>query len=91
MVQEFNNTKERTIRYHVVSNEYTLTEYQYYPRNLWAPEDITDYRGGGGTAMASVVGGRIHGVASKANLVIVKIENAIFDTTSGKYEPIEAN
>lgn len=50
---------------------------------MWAPEDITDYDGHG-TAVASVAGGRVHGVASKANLVIVKFRNAALAPLASK-------
>jgi len=42
-----------------------------------APEDMTDYHEKGhGTGVAGVVAGKIRGVASKANLFIVKFRNA---------------
>ena len=60
----------------MVDNQYTLgvIEPPIDPEK-WAPQDITDYNGHG-TSIASLAGGVVHGVASKANLVIVKFRNA---------------
>jgi len=44
-------------------------------RSKWAPDDIADLKGHG-TMVASVVGGLLSGVASKANLVLVKYKQA---------------
>lgn len=44
-------------------------------QSLWADENIFDWNGHG-TAVASVAAGKTHGVASNANLVIVKFRNA---------------
>lgn len=58
----------------MVDNRYTLGVLNI-DNTLWAPNDLTDYSGHG-THVASVAGGMIHGVASNANLVIVKFRNA---------------
>ena len=50
--------------------------------NLWAPEDITDYSGHG-TSVASVAGGITRGVASNANLVLVKFKQAAKNSLPG--------
>ena len=52
-------------------NEFTLLE--ELNQDIWAPEDMTDYNGHG-TSVASVAGGATHGVASRANLVLVKFK-----------------
>lgn len=44
-----------------------------------APQDNTDYTGHG-TKVASIAVGKYHGVASKANLVVVKIKNAAINS-----------
>lgn len=77
--QEFGNTNQRSIRKYVVPNTYTLVRVP--DTSTWAPEDITDYTGRG-TAVASVAAGLSLGVASNANLVIVKYKNAaLVDST----------
>lgn len=45
------------------------------PDDQKAPQDNTDYTGHG-TKVASIAAGKNLGVASKANLVVVKIKNA---------------
>ena len=67
----------RNVEQLVVPNEFTLRPIPHTGGlpHLWAPEDITDYHGHG-TLVASVAAGTTHGVASKANLVIVKFRNA---------------
>jgi subtilisin family serine protease len=57
----------------VVDNRYTLAALGI-DSALWAPQDMFDYTGHG-THVSSVAGGMVHGVASKANLVIVKFRN----------------
>ena len=68
---------DRTVEQLVVPNEFTLKPIPVtgQRRNLWADENITDWNGHG-TQVASVAAGVSHGVASKANLVIVKFRNA---------------
>jgi subtilisin family serine protease len=56
-------------------------------QSLWADENIFDWNGHG-TAVASVAAGKTHGVASNANLVIVKFRNAAknpLNPTSDRY------
>lgn len=45
------------------------------PDNLHAPEDLTDYNDHG-TGMAAAAAGTRHGIASMANLTLIKVVNA---------------
>lgn len=66
----------RTVDDYVVPNDLTLSVSPFVTQDdVFAPEDLTDYNGHG-TAVASVAGGIKQGVASEANLVIVKFRNA---------------
>jgi subtilisin family serine protease len=56
-----------------IPNSFTLAPQEPNP-NLWAPDNIRDWNGHG-TAVASVADGITHGVASKADLVLVKFRN----------------
>jgi subtilisin family serine protease len=61
---------------YVVPNAFTLSVSEFVgPQDTLSPEDMTDYNGHG-TAVASVAGGITQGVASQANLVIIKFRNA---------------
>lgn len=51
-------------------------------KSLWAPEDITDYDGHG-NLVASVAAGEKHGVASNANLFLIKVKNAAKNSIEG--------
>jgi subtilisin family serine protease len=53
--------------------------------DILAPEGMTDYNGHG-TAVASVAGGITQGVASGANLVIIKFRNAATSPRIGKLQ-----
>jgi subtilisin family serine protease len=60
----------------VVPNAFTLSVSPFVTdQDILSPEDMTDYNGHG-TAVASVAGGINQGVASQANLVIIKFRNA---------------
>ncbi|KAF1980799.1 hypothetical protein K402DRAFT_265780 [Aulographum hederae CBS 113979] len=61
----------RKVDSYVVPNTETLPG---IPEDLQAPEDMTDYKNHG-TGVASVAGGLRYGVASKANLCLIKISN----------------
>lgn len=64
------------MRDYVVPNAFTLQCSPHVrPEDTLAPEDMTDYNGHG-TAVASIAGGVTRGVASQADLVIVKFRNA---------------
>jgi hypothetical protein len=66
----------RVVRDFVVPNDFTLAPIQPpIDPSIWAPEDMTDVDGHG-TAVASVAAGNSNGVASSANLVVVKFKNA---------------
>jgi hypothetical protein len=66
----------RTVDEYVVPNDLTLLISPFVDEtDIFAAEDMTDYNGHG-TAVASVAGGITQGVASQANLVIVKFRNA---------------
>ena len=69
----------RTIRWKSLPNSMTLPQ---VPEHLHAPEDISSY-GGHGTHVASIAGGLTHGVASNANLVLVKQKNAAKNELAG--------
>lgn len=74
-IQEF-AANGRTVRDYVVPNAFTLQCSPFIgPDDRLAPEDMTDYNGHG-TAVASVAGGVNQGVASQADLVIIKFRNA---------------
>lgn len=70
---DFSTANGRTVETMVAPNDITLP--QVTDLSLRAPEDITDWSGHG-TGVASVAGGLRHGVASKANLVLIKSRNA---------------
>ncbi|GAB7326239.1 hypothetical protein MBLNU13_g10227t1 [Cladosporium sp. NU13] len=73
--QEFAATG-RTVDDYVVPNAFTLSASPFVSdRDTLSPEDMTDYNGHG-TAVASVAGGNSQGVASQANMVIIKFRNA---------------
>ena len=65
---------EREVRDVTTPNRYTLDPLNI-PSADQAPQDNTDYTGHG-TAVASIAAGKLRGVASKANLVVVKFKNA---------------
>lgn len=68
-------------------NKYTLGLFPDLNPGLYAPEDLTDYSGHG-THVASVATGGVYGVASKADLVIVKFRNAAvnpFNLGTGRF------
>lgn len=70
------DTSEREVRFHVVSNDFTLGSIRpVLEERRWGPEDITDINGHG-TLVASIAAGSSYGVASRANLVMVKFRNA---------------
>ena len=76
----------RTVDEYVVSNGLTLEISQSYEEtDILAAEDMTDYNGHGMT-VASVAGGITQGVASEANLVIVKFRNAATRPGIGKQQ-----
>ena len=69
---------------YVVPNAFTLEASPFVgPNDILSPEDMTDYNGHG-TAVASVAGGISQGVASQANLVIIKFRNAAADAVIGR-------
>ena len=70
--QEF-DASEREVRDFVVPNRHTLA-LGSLSDDQKGPEDMTDINGHG-TMVASIVAGYISGVASKANLVVVKMRN----------------
>jgi hypothetical protein len=73
---EFDDKADREVREIIVPNRYTLGPIQPpIDPNIWAPEDETDYDGHG-TMVASVAAGNSNGMASLANLVVVKFKNA---------------
>jgi subtilisin family serine protease len=73
---EFDDKADREVREIIVPNPYTLGPIQPpIDPNIWAPEDETDYDGHG-TMVASVAAGNSNGMASLANLVVVKFKNA---------------
>lgn len=81
--QEFAATG-RTVNDYVVPNAFTLEASPFVgPNDILSPEDMTDYNGHG-TAVASVAGGISQGVASQANLVIIKFRNAAADAVIGR-------
>jgi subtilisin family serine protease len=83
--QEFAATG-RTVDSYVVPNALTLSVSPFVASDdVLAPEDMTDYNGHG-TAVASVAGGITQGVASGANLVIVKFRNAATQSKVGKLQ-----
>lgn len=60
----------------MVPNAFTLSASPFVSdQDTLSPEDMTDYNGHG-TAVASVAGGISQGVASQANMVIIKFRNA---------------
>jgi hypothetical protein len=66
---------ERKVKSHVIPNDLTLKEITNH--NLWALEDIRDWNGHG-TMVASIAAGARRGVASNANLVLVKLKQFYF-------------
>ncbi|KAF2721518.1 hypothetical protein K431DRAFT_346376 [Polychaeton citri CBS 116435] len=71
--RDFTTGRRGTISTMVVPNRLTLA--MESDTTSWAAEDISDISGHG-TAVASVAGGAKHGVASRANLVLVKLRNS---------------
>jgi subtilisin family serine protease len=71
--QEF-DASEREVRDFVVPNRHTLAGIPLSDDQK-GPEDMTDINGHG-TMVASVAAGYVSGVASKANLVVVKMRNS---------------
>lgn len=68
----------------MVPNAFTLESSPFIsPGDILSPEDMTDYNGHG-TAVASVAGGISQGVASQANLVIIKFRNAAANAVIGR-------
>ncbi|KAI4656032.1 hypothetical protein J4E93_000748 [Alternaria ventricosa] len=70
--QEF-DASEREVRDFTVANRYTFAGIGLTP-DQQGPEDMTDVTGHG-TMVASIAAGYVSGVASKANLVVVKMRN----------------
>jgi subtilisin family serine protease len=69
---------------YVVPNAFTLSASPFVSdQDTLSPEDMTDYNGHG-TAVASVAGGISQGVASQANLVIIKFRNAAAQAGIGR-------
>ena len=64
----------RTVRHAFAPNGLTLLPIEN-DRSIWAPEGITDYNGHG-TIVASIAGGKTHGVASDADLFLLKFRQA---------------
>lgn len=82
-MQEFDRTG-RVVDEYVVPNEFTLGSSPFIgPNDVFAPEDMEDHNGHG-TAVASVAGGITQGVASQANLKIVKFRNAATNPIIGR-------
>jgi hypothetical protein len=71
--QEF-DASDREVRDFVVPNRHTLAGLDLRDDQK-GPEDMTDINGHG-TMVASIAAGYISGVASKANLVVVKMRNS---------------
>ncbi|KAJ5901605.1 Subtilisin-like protease 6 [Penicillium taxi] len=70
------STNDRKVTHYVVDNEKTLPLDSSLTDASWRkPSDITDW-GDHGTSVACVAGGLVYGVASKANLHLVKAKNA---------------
>jgi subtilisin family serine protease len=76
----------RQVREHVVPNEYTLAREE--DRSKWGPESLEDWTGHG-TAVASVAAGLRHGVASNADLVLVKYKN-VAEQPNGNMQLLKA-
>jgi subtilisin family serine protease len=69
---------------YVVPNALTLSASPFVSdQDTLSPEDMTDYNGHG-TAVASVAGGASQGVASQANMVIIKFRNAAAQAGVGR-------
>lgn len=82
--QEFAKTG-RTVEDYVVPNVFTLDCSPFVKaEDIRADEDMVDYNGHG-TAVASVAGGITQGVASRANLKIVKFRNAATARSPGEH------
>ncbi|KAJ5573894.1 uncharacterized protein N7459_008321 [Penicillium hispanicum] len=75
-VPDLANTADRQVHYYVVDNEKTLPLGRSLSNPAWRkPQDMTDWSDHG-TGVACVAGGLVYGVASKANLFLVKAKNA---------------
>jgi subtilisin family serine protease len=69
------DASEREVRDYTVPNSLTLGGIRpSLPESFWGPEDMSDISGHG-TQVASIAAGYTHGVASLANLVVVKFRN----------------
>ena len=76
----------RTVDEYVVPNARTQDDSPFFVRgDIPAPEDLTDYHGHG-TQVASVAAGVSQGVASQANLVIIKFRNAFTSSITGRFQ-----
>ena len=74
----------RTVESYCVPNVFTLDVSEFVkPDDIKAPADMTDHNGHG-TGVASIAGGVTQGVASQANLYIVKFRNAAADRIIGR-------
>lgn len=83
--EDFVNKGQNVLRDYVVPNQLTLA-LEPDPNN-WQAQDATDYPPTyHGTHVASVAAGDVHGVASKANLVIVKFRNAARNSATGNVQ-----
>jgi subtilisin family serine protease len=71
---------DRSIETKVVPNWLTLEDVPN-PSHWWPEDDIADYTGHG-TLAASIAAGRTHGVASRANLVLVKFKQRAYNPKS---------
>ena len=70
--EELARTSDRDVQNYVVPNMYTLANEPN--RALWPPEDDISDINGHGTMVASIAGGLKYGVASKANLFLIKVK-----------------
>jgi subtilisin family serine protease len=71
---------DRSVETKVVPNWLTLEDVPD-PSHWWPEDDITDYTGHG-TLAASIAAGRTYGVASRANLVLVKFKQRAYNPKS---------
>jgi hypothetical protein len=70
------DASEREVRDFAITNRYTLDPIMPpIPDEMKAPQDMTDINGHG-TIVASITAGYTNGVASLANLVVVKFRNS---------------